>query len=103
MKKTICIIIILIIVLCFFGCKSSDYNKAVALQDAGSYAEAIPLFEKIGDYKDSSTRLNDCKTIVQYENAIEKQNNSQYGKPQFFLKSSAIIRTVQIVCPCARI
>ncbi|MBR6040067.1 MAG: hypothetical protein IKP38_06275 [Clostridia bacterium] len=78
MKKTISICIILVVLLCFFGCKSSDYNKAVALQDAGSYAEAILLFEKIGDYKDSSTRLNDCKTVIQYEKAVEKQNSSQY-------------------------
>lgn len=42
----------LIMVLCFSltGCKSSDYKKAVELQNSGDYAGALELFKGIGDY-----------------------------------------------------
>lgn len=56
----------LIMVLCFSltGCKSSDYKKAVELQNSGDYAGALELFKGIGDdYKDVSDRATECNHL----------------------------------------
>lgn len=59
----------LIMVLCFSltGCKSSDYKKAVELQNSGDYAGALELFKGIGDdYKDVSDEpLNANHLLIQ--------------------------------------
>lgn len=55
------------------GCKSSDYNKAVELQESGNYAEALEMYEDIGeDYKDISDRLEECKSFVSAINAFNE-------------------------------
>ncbi len=48
---------------------ASDYKKAQALMDAGSYREAIQVFTNLGDYKDSP----------------EKIQEAEYGQAQAFL------------------
>lgn len=43
------------------GCASMDYNKANGLSKMGMYDNAIELYEKLGDYKDSAEQINACK------------------------------------------
>lgn len=59
---------------CLSACKSKDYNKAVEFQEAGDYTAALEIFETIHDYKDSSTRIDVCKSMI---SAIEKFNIAQ--------------------------
>ena len=39
-----------------------QYNEAVALMEREEYAEAIAIFETLGDYKDSSEKIAVCKS-----------------------------------------
>ena len=49
------------------GCKSSDYKKAVELQNSGDYAGALELFKGIGDdYKDVSYMVNNSSSRKRY-------------------------------------
>ena len=62
MKKAVCIVLVLSIVISFCGCSSSDYNKAVKLYDNGDYSSAEQIFRELGDYKDSQDYLE--KTLI---------------------------------------
>lgn len=65
----------LIMVLCFSltGCKSSDYKKAVELQNSGDYAGALELFKGIGDdYKDVSDRATECQSFIDSITAFDE-------------------------------
>ena len=64
-----------IMVLCFSltGCKSSDYKKAVELQNSGDYAGALELFKGIGDdYKDVSDRATECQSFIDSITAFDE-------------------------------
>lgn len=69
MKKLIVLLLVLTMMLTLAGCKKDDYESAVALMDAGSYAEAIVAFTELGDYEDSAQRLEECKNITTYAEA----------------------------------
>lgn len=45
--------------MCFplFGCKSTDYKKAILAAQNGRYLEAIDIFNDLSDYKDSATQF----------------------------------------------
>ena len=69
----------LIMVLCFSltGCKSSDYKKAVELQNSGDYAGALELFKGIGDdYKDVSDRATECQSFIDSIAAFDEAKSS---------------------------
>ena len=78
-------ILLVFIVILLTGCKSSNYNKAVDLQEAGNYSSALELFESINDYenyKDTAQRIDTCKEMIdaikQYDiakNNLENKNN----------------------------
>lgn len=60
-------ILLVFIVILLTGCKSSNYNKAVDLQEAGNYSSALELFESINDYenyKDTAQRIDTCKEMI---------------------------------------
>ncbi|MDO4492395.1 MAG: DUF6273 domain-containing protein [Clostridia bacterium] len=40
---------------------SGNYNKAVALREAGNYAGAVLAFEELGGYKDAATQVSETK------------------------------------------
>lgn len=62
MKKRLALILaIAMLCMALMGCDSSDYKKACALYEEGSYAEAAELFEGLGDYEDSADRAMDSK------------------------------------------
>lgn len=66
-KKNLNILLVILMILLLTGCKSSDYNKASNLIKNNNYAEAIPILEKIPDYKDSKKIIENEK---KYENAV---------------------------------
>lgn len=73
----------LIIVLCFslIGCKSSDYKKAVELQESGDYSRALELFKGIGDdYKDVSNRVTECQDFINSIAVFEEAKSSLEDK-----------------------
>ena len=61
MKKVLCMCLAFVLCVSLCSCKSSDYKKAVAQYEAGEYAEAIAAFEALGDYKDSTQMIDECK------------------------------------------
>lgn len=56
------------------GCKGTDYKKAVEFQDKKDYVSAVALYEELGDYKDSASRLTESQTMI---SAIEGYNNAK--------------------------
>lgn len=65
MKRKIAIIgLVLALCLSLTGCKSSDYKKAVGLQESGDYQAAAEMFQALGDYQDAASRLGTCNDYI---------------------------------------
>lgn len=79
MKKLFALLLVLTMVLTLTGCKKDDYESAVALMDAGSYAEAIVAFTELGDYEDSAQRLEECRNGITYAEAAALFEAGDYG------------------------
>lgn len=87
MKKKIALMLLSVVVaMALTGCKISDYNEAVKLQEAGDYQAALALYESIEDYenyKDTADRLSVCRAMVEAINAFDaaksfaEQKNSE--------------------------
>ena len=56
----VCAIIAFIIVLNTVIIPNGKYNDAIALMSAEKYTDAKNIFEKLGDYKDSKEKINEC-------------------------------------------
>ncbi len=72
MKEKISLIC-LALLMCFglIGCKSTDYNDAIKLEEAKDYSSAATIYEKLGEYKDSKEHLEYCNNMI---DVIEKYN-----------------------------
>ncbi len=70
----VCACLIALMCLGLTGCKNSDYKEAVAYQEAGNYASAVTVYQELGDYKDSSSRLAECQTMI---SAIDKYDTAK--------------------------
>lgn len=71
-KKALLTCVILVAVsLGLTGCKSSDYNEALKLEEDNDYSSAAMIYEKLGEYKDSREHLESCNAMIE---AIEKYN-----------------------------
>ena len=69
----------MIIILSFSltGCKSTDYKKAVELQENGDYSGALEIYKGIGDdYKDVSDRVTKCQSFVDSIAAFDEAKSS---------------------------
>ncbi len=55
---------------------ASNYKKAAALMESGSYDEAAQMFAELGGYKDSY----DLSLLAQYNNGVILFNNHQYDE-----------------------
>ena len=54
-KRLLSLGLIIILAFSLTGCKSTDYKKAVELQENGDYSGALEIYKGIGDdYKDVS-------------------------------------------------
>ena len=72
MKKTLALFLALLMSLNLIGCASSNYKKATELFNNGDYAEAITIYESLGDYKDSSTKIEACEAAIEAAILAEK-------------------------------
>ncbi len=73
MKKYILIVAMVVMALSLAGCKSSDYKKAVELQEAADYQGALDLYSGIGsEYKDVDTRAEECRAYVEAIEAFDQ-------------------------------
>lgn len=61
MKKTLTLLLAIVMMLSLCGCNSSDYKKAVSLYEAGNYAEAAEIFTSLGDYEDAAEMSVKCE------------------------------------------
>lgn len=85
-KSTKEVIGVVLMCMLLTGCKSSDYEKAVQYQENGEYSEAIEAFNKLDDYKDASSRLEDCQNELDYSNAIQLMNQKDYEAANSFFE-----------------
>lgn len=56
--------------------KEETYQKAIALEEAGEYNQAILIYEKLGDYKDCMERIEKVKIELRYQEAVKEENYS---------------------------
>ena len=83
-RKYIALLLIAAIVLSLTACQSSDYKKAVELQETGYFEEAIELFTELGDYKDSSERILE----TYYTKGESLALSGEYGQAIFAFQSA---------------
>lgn len=67
--------------------KTTDYNAALALMQAGRYEEAIEAFRELRGYKDSVAQINACNVALttqildtKYNSAVSLMNAGKYSE-----------------------
>ena len=63
--------------------KEETYQKAVALEEAEDYEQAISIYEGLGDYKDCAERIMACneknEKKTKYGEAVKKEEDGDYS------------------------
>lgn len=59
--------------------KEETYQKAIALEEAGEYNQAILIYEKLGDYKDCMERIEKVKIELRYQEAVKEEKEENYS------------------------
>lgn len=63
--------------------KEEIYQKAVALEEAEDYEQAISIYEGLGDYKDCAERIMACneknEKKTKYQTAAQKEEDGDYS------------------------
>lgn len=59
--------------------KEETYQKAIALEEAGEYNQAILIYEKLGDYKDCMERIEKIKIELRYQEAVKEEEEENYS------------------------
>lgn len=59
--------------------KEETYQKAIALEEAGEYNQAISIYEKLGDYKDCMERIEKVKIELRYQEAVKEEEEENYS------------------------
>lgn len=59
--------------------KEETYQKAIALEEAGEYNQAILIYEKLGDYKDCMERIEKVKIELRYQEAVKEEEEENYS------------------------
>ena len=78
---SVCAVIVFLIILFNVIIPNKKYNGALSLMNEGKYEEAISVFDELDGYKDSITKINDCKDLIlnaQYDKAISLMNEGKY-------------------------
>jgi len=78
MKRVFALILIGCLCLSFTGCKAWDYGKATKYYNDGHYAEALALYESLGDYADSAAMAHISWQKADYEAAQEHFSAGEY-------------------------
>ncbi|MBR6693805.1 MAG: hypothetical protein IKL62_02530 [Clostridia bacterium] len=74
-------LLLITVSVCFYIVPQNKYDAAMALLNEGKYAEAIVVFEELGDYRDSEAKIKEINEIVlkaQYEQAEKFFEADQY-------------------------
>ena len=66
-KKTIIVLISILMIFCLSGCRSKDYKLATKLFEEGDYKRAESFFETARKFKDSIEKTKECKYYVAKE------------------------------------
>lgn len=80
MKKIIITCILIIFCLGFSACKSSDYNKALELEESQNYIAAAEIYENLNNYKDSEQHLKYCENMIKVVNEYNLAKESAENK-----------------------
>ena len=59
--------------------KEETYQKAIELEEAGEYNQAILIYEKLGDYKDCMERIEKVKIELRYQEAVKEEEEENYS------------------------
>ncbi len=59
--------------------KEETYQKAIALEEAGEYNQAILIYEKLGDYKECMERIEKVKIELRYQEAVKEEEEENYS------------------------
>ena len=63
--------------------KEENYQKAVVLEEAENYEQAISIYEGLGDYKDCAERIMACneknEKKTKYQTAVQKEEDGDYS------------------------
>lgn len=59
--------------------KEETYQKAIALEEAGEYNQAILIYEELGDYKDCMERIEKVKIELRYQEAVKEEEEENYS------------------------
>lgn len=84
----------LVLCISFTGCNSSDYSKASKLEKAKDYTAAATIYESLGDYKDSSERLTDCKAMIDAIAKYETAKSTAEQKNQKLDDAVSVARAI---------
>lgn len=76
MKKGFAFLLVIALLMSLCACDSSDYKKAADAMEAGDYSSALPVFETLGDYKDSAARATECR----YQLALADLSSGSFEK-----------------------
>lgn len=60
MKRLLCLLGALVLVLSLYGCRQKDYELAQTLYTAGNYKAAREIFSSLGGYEDSAKMVTAC-------------------------------------------
>ena len=66
MKRVLAALVVLALCVSMAGCSGLDYLKASRLYKEGEYAQALPLYEGLGDFADSGKMAEICAQKADY-------------------------------------
>lgn len=69
MKRILSALIVLALAVSLAGCSVQDYQTAGTLYKEGKYAQALEIYEALGDYADSVKMAEICRQKANYEKA----------------------------------
>lgn len=69
MKRILSALIVLALAVSMAGCSLQDYQTAGTLYEEGKYAQALEMYEALGDYADSAKMAEICRQKANYEKA----------------------------------
>ena len=82
MKKFMLLCFVILLCLTLVSCKSKDYDEANILLNQGKYSDALPLFESLGEYKDSLDKVKECKYhLARILLCLEMDLNDEFALP----------------------
>lgn len=99
MKKIWALLLVIVMLAVLTGCDSADYQKAASLYESGEYAEAMALFEQLGEYQDAADRATDCN----YRIATALQEAGKYQEAMEIFEAlgdyeDCVERNIDCVC-----